>query len=131
MLEASNYEVKIIRLPSVDRQASQLLSENQLFGLMAYLAEEPDKGIVIPDTGGLRRMSWPEESRTGSAGAQIIYFFHDLNMPIYILAVYGGSERLVFTAVEKFQFAAVVKSIVERHWKDDVDHRVAKLIANG
>ena len=45
-------------------------------------------------------------------GLRVLYYFHDLNMPLYILAVYSKGEVLRLTQREEREMAKLVKVLV-------------------
>jgi hypothetical protein len=115
MVSAKSYVIEIVKLTTFDKQAKRLLSGDGLWGLMTYLAGNPTAGVVIPDTGGVRKIRWGMEGRGKRAGARVIYFYHDLNMPLYLLAIYAKNERIDVTAKEKKEFKKLVEMLVSRH----------------
>lgn len=61
--------------------------------LVGYLAYHPAAGAVIPGTGGVRKLRWRLEGRGKRGGARVIYYYHDLEMPLYLLTAYAKNER--------------------------------------
>ena len=110
-----SYVVEIIKLKPFTKQAKRLLDEDKLWGLMTHLANNPLAGVVIPGTGGVRKIRWGMDGRGKRGGARVIYFYHDLNMPIYLLAVYAKSERIDATPKEKKEWKEMVETLVMRH----------------
>ena len=49
-------------------------------------------------------------------GARVVYYFHDVDVPILLLAIYAKNDKADLTAGEKKEFSALVKDIVAR-WK--------------
>ncbi len=60
-------------------------------------------------------MRWSYGAKGKRSGLRIIYYFRDLKMPIYILAVYRKSEKLNISAKEKQVICEMVEKLVE-HW---------------
>lgn len=61
--------------------------------LVGYLACNPTAGDLIPGTGGVRKMRWGLEGRGKRGGARVIFFFHDMEMPLYLMTAYAKNER--------------------------------------
>ena len=78
-----------------------------------FLANHPDAGEVIPGTGGIRKVRWPARGQGKRGGARVIYYFRDLNMPVYLLAAYAKGEKINLTAGEKKAMRKAVDLIVE------------------
>lgn len=49
-------------------------------------------------------------------GARVIYFFHDAEMPILLVAVYAKNEKSDLSAAEKKEFAGLLKTFVAQ-WR--------------
>jgi hypothetical protein len=49
-------------------------------------------------------------------GARVIYFFHNAELPVLLLAIYAKNERSDLSAAEKKEFAGLVKSFVAQ-WR--------------
>lgn len=115
MFVAEAYPISIAELRSFSRDASKIMSEEEKGDMINYLARNPDSGDVIPGTGGIRKIRWPAKSQGKRSGARVIYYFRDLNMPLYLLAVYAKNEKLDLTAGEKKMMADAVSEIVSGH----------------
>ena len=57
------------------------------------LAYHPAAGDLIPGTGGVRKLRWGLESRGKRGGARVVYFYHDADMPLFVLTAYAKNER--------------------------------------
>jgi mRNA-degrading endonuclease RelE of RelBE toxin-antitoxin system len=114
---ALEYPITIAELKSVSKDLDRLLSEVEKNGLVDFLACNPEIGDIMPGTGGIRKMRWPCASRGKSSGLRVIYYFHDLNMPLYLLAVYGKGEILRLTKREEREMATLVKGLVRKYAK--------------
>lgn len=130
MIEASAYEIKVIRLPSFLRQSEALLTSDQCQGLLHYLGDQPDAGSVIPDTSGLRTLLWPGARHRRPPAARVFYYFRDLNMPIYLIAAIDGSEEFDLSQLEKAKLRHVVTEIVNEHWEASINPCVDRYLEN-
>ena len=75
------------------RDVSSLLSEDSYFELQRYLHEHFELGDVIPGGGGLRKIRWRVAGKGKSGGVRIIYYFAAEKGYIYLLAIYGKTQR--------------------------------------
>ena len=58
----------------------------------------------------------------------MIYYFRDLNMPLYLIAVYRKSEKDTLTQAEKATLRKLVEELVNAHresWSRLVNDRLA------
>ncbi|HEX4029630.1 MAG TPA: type II toxin-antitoxin system RelE/ParE family toxin [Terracidiphilus sp.] len=70
----------------------KLMDDVERSELVEYLAYNPTVGVVIQGTGGVRKLRWGLEGRGKRGGARVIYFYHDLEMPLYLLTAYAKNK---------------------------------------
>lgn len=109
---AGDYPIVVAELRSASKELERLLSESERNELIDFLAFHPEGGDVMPCTGGVRKARWPFRDKGKSKGLRVIYYFHDLNMPLYILAVYSKGEILRPTKREEKDMRQLVKTLV-------------------
>ncbi len=77
----------VVELPEYMRRAKRLLSEDNSQELINYLAEHPEEGIIMPGTGGIRKLRWARTGMGKRGGVRVIYYYHNEQMPIYLLTL--------------------------------------------
>ena len=97
------------------RKANQLLSDEEKSDLIAYLSENPHSGVLIQNTGGIRKLRWARSGGGKSGGVRVIYYFHSDMMPLYLLAVFGKNEKANISMKEKQILSKLVNELV-RFW---------------
>jgi mRNA-degrading endonuclease RelE of RelBE toxin-antitoxin system len=85
--------IAIVELSSFSKKAAKILDKEELDALHAYLLQHPDKGDVIPSTGGVRKLRWAASGRGKRGGARVIYFYHVVGTTIYLMACYTKNEQ--------------------------------------
>jgi hypothetical protein len=113
MFNAGSYYISISEMQGFINDAARIFTADEYDSLMIFLANHPDAGEVIPATGGVRKVRWPARGQGKRCGARVIYYFRDLNMPVYLLAVYAKGEKINLTAGEKKAMRKMVDLIVE------------------
>ena len=108
--------VSVIELAGYRRRANELLTSEEQDAVINLVAYEPTCGDVIPGAGGIRKVRIGRSGSGKRGGARVIYYFHDFEMPIYLLAMYAKNEKSDLPPSEKKEFAALVKEIVAQ-WK--------------
>lgn len=115
MIRAKSYWITVVDLKSYQRDADRIFSDHERDKLVEFIAAYPEFGKVIPDTGGVRKIRWRASGRGKRGGARVIYYFRDLNMPVFMLAVYTKGEKINLTAAERKMMRKLVDDLVEQY----------------
>jgi hypothetical protein len=94
------------------RAAEKIWSEVELAALVDHLAHHPEDGDVIPGTGGVRKLRWGKAGSGKRGGARVIYFYYQMDCPLYLLLAYAKAQATDLTPDEKKAvagFAAIIK----------------------
>ena len=75
------------------RQAHDVWSDDEREAFIDFIARNPEAGDIIRDGGGVRKVRWGRQGTGKRGGARVIYFFHDLDTPLYLLLVYAKAVR--------------------------------------
>jgi hypothetical protein len=104
--------ITVAETGSFQKKANQLLSEEDKSDLIAYLSESPQSGVLIQNTGGIRKLRWARSGGGKSGGVRVIYYFHSDMMPLYLLTVFGKNEKANISMKEKLILSKLVKELV-------------------
>jgi hypothetical protein len=91
------------------------MSEEDIFALVGYLAENPTAGDAIPGTGGCRKLRWAGRGKGKSGGFRTISFYSGAMMPVYLLTVFGKGEKANLSDAECNALRALTKAIAAEH----------------
>ena len=86
------------------------LGDDEYRGLQNHLIERPDAGAIIQRSGGVRKVRWAAGGKGKSGGVRVIYYWLKADHQIFLLTIYGKSEKADLTADE---LKRVVKLIEE------------------
>jgi hypothetical protein len=100
----------VVATPIFSRRAQKLLTEAEHMDLIASLAAHPEAGDEIVGTGGVRKR-FAARGKGKSGGVRVIYYFHDRDVPLYALYIYGRNERADLTAEQRKSAAAFAAAI--------------------
>ena len=67
-------------------------SEDERGEFAAYIAEYPDAGDVVPESGGIRKVRWRRKGTGKSGGVRIIYFTRTVDEEIVLLTLYAKAK---------------------------------------
>ena len=98
------------------RKVRRLLTDNEKTELVAYLALHPNAGTLIQGTGGIRKLRWARSGGGKSGGVRVIYYFHSVEMPLYLLTFFGKNEKANISMEEKYILSKLIKELV-KYWR--------------
>lgn len=85
--------MQLIETRVFTRQVSAALSDAQYRELQLWLILRPDAGVVIPGSGGLRKLRWRMTGRGKRGGARVLYYWDVPRACIYLLFLYPKNAR--------------------------------------
>jgi hypothetical protein len=65
------------------------------------LATSPNAGILIKGTGGIRKIRWAREDTGKSDAYRVIYYFHSMDIPLFILNIFAKNEKVNISQAER------------------------------
>ena len=103
--------ITVVELPLFQRQARDVWDDADRTAFVDFIARNPDSGDLIPETGGVRKIRWRRHGAGKRGGARVVYFYHDAQMPIFLLLVYAKAQRENMTPDEKKQVRAMATTL--------------------
>lgn len=79
--------------PRFAKHASKLIDEDEIAKLQLKLTEFPEAGVVIPNSGGMRKMRWGSSDRGKRGGMRIIYFLRLSMGRVLLLDIFSKTEK--------------------------------------
>jgi hypothetical protein len=104
--------VTFVELPLFTQQITDLLDDLAYARFQAELLRWPEKGDVIPQSGGLRKVRMRLPGRGKSGGARVIYLHVPTHETIVLFYVYTKAKRADLSADQLKrlrQAAAIIK----------------------
>lgn len=77
--------------------------------LQGHLAEHPEAGTLIKDTGGLRKVRWGLPNTGKRGGVRVIYYWRVAEDQILMLMVYPKSVQDDMTPAQKRKLRQIVE----------------------
>ncbi len=90
---------------------TKYLSDDEYLGLQNFLLKYPDTGKIIRGTGGVRKLRWAVSGKGKRGGLRIIYYWQVSQDEIWILTVYGKSDRESIPAHLLKKIAEEIKNV--------------------
>ncbi len=85
--------VEFIETSLFTRLIYEYMSENDYLALQIHLLHHADEGKIVPGSGGVRKLRWAIRGKGKSGGIRVIYYWKATEGEIWLLTVYGKSDR--------------------------------------
>ena len=105
----------VIELPEFIKQAAHCMTDAVRTEFIDYIAKHPEKGDIIPGTGGARKIRWACDNNKGkSGGVRVVYFFFNREHPILLFTTYPKSQRDNLSKSEQNVLHGLIKKIIKQ-----------------
>jgi hypothetical protein len=71
--------------------------------------------VVVPGSGGIRKVRFGFGGRGKSGGARIIYLFGGEDLPVFLLAAFAKNEKADLSASERNTLSRIVRDMIENY----------------
>lgn len=105
--------MEIAETPTFTRLIQKLLDPESYRLLQLELADDPERGVLIPGGGGLRKLRWHGSGRGKRGGIRVIYYWAVREDLILMLLAYPKSERDDLTPEQ----LKILRRVVEEEFK--------------
>ncbi len=105
----------VIETPGYLDDIEGVLNEGEAAQLVDYLANNPESGDLIPNTGGVRKLRWGAKGKGKRGGARVIYYYYNDDIPLFTLAAYAKNEKINLSAREKSDLKKLLGSLVDQY----------------
>ncbi len=105
--------MEFIETPVFIRHLATYLDDEGYRLLQIALVEHPEAGVVIPETGGLRKIRWgdPRRGKGRRGGLRVIYYYLPEAAHIWLLTMYDKNETDDLTPQQKKAYRQLVREI--------------------
>ncbi len=110
--------ITVVELPEFIRRSRRLLTDDELRDLINYLASRPTAGVLMQGTGGLRKIRWKREGTGKSSGVRVIYYFYNEQYPLFLLTIFGKSEKANLSQAERNELAKLTRILIKSYGEE-------------
>ena len=89
--------LSVVETPIYLACVERLMSEAEREAIVDIVAANPRIGVLIPGSGGLRKMRIPLEGRGKRGGGRVIYWFYSERLPVVLLFALAKNEAADLT----------------------------------
>ena len=94
-----------------------MLSPVERDTVIAEIASDPERGDLIPGTGGLRKRRIALPGRGKRGGARVITLYLGEGFPVYAVFIYAKNERADLSPQQRRVLAGIVAEIKRERQK--------------
>lgn len=107
--------ITVVELPEFIRRSKKLLNETERERIVYYLAANPASGVIIEGTGGIRKLRWKREGSGKSGGVRVIYYYYNESYPLFLLTVFGKSEKANLSKRDHNELAEFIRILIKSY----------------
>jgi RelE toxin of RelE / RelB toxin-antitoxin system len=105
----------VVETPSYLADAERLFSSAERAAIVDCLAADPACGVIVPGTGGIRKVRFGFGGRGKSGGARIVYLFSGEDLPVFLVAVFAKNEKDNLSMAERNALGKMVDAMVRSY----------------
>ena len=75
------------------RLLADYLTDDEYALLQNALTENPERGALVPESGGVRKLRWAQPGRGKRGGIRVIYYAKTREGIIWMLTIYAKNEE--------------------------------------
>lgn len=109
--------IDVVETLSFQDHSEGMLSAQERADMHVHIALNPEAGVIMPGAGGIRKLRWKGNGKGKSGGYRVIYYYHDTDMPIFLLALYSKGEKIDLNDDEKKKLKSFVRELVGEYKK--------------
>jgi len=116
----------VIETPSFLRDAKKLLTDEEREAIVNFLSSTPNAGDLIKETGGVRKVRWAREDGGKSGAYRVVYFYHSMEIPLFILNVFAKNEKTNISREERNELKKLTGLLVKQYKSRGKNHERKK-----
>ncbi len=83
---------KVVATPLFEREWPNYWMEREHTAFLDFIAQNPLAGVVVPHSGGVRKVRWRRAGIGKSGGVRIVYFVRKNRELIFLLKIYSKAR---------------------------------------
>ena len=105
----------VVETPPYLADAERLFSAEEREAIVDTVSAEPRSGVVIPGTGGVRKLRIAASGRGKRGGARVIYLFGGDDVPLFLLALFAKNEKSDLSQMERNKLARITAELIQSY----------------
>jgi hypothetical protein len=105
----------VVETPPYLADAERIFSAEERTAIVDAVSDDPRCGVVIPGTGGVRKLRVAASGRGKRGGARVIYLFGGDSLPVFLLAVFAKNEKSDLSRAERNDLARATAELLRTY----------------
>jgi hypothetical protein len=97
----------------INDAAAAGLSDDERSRIVSLVAEDPTLGVLMPGTGGARKIRVAGRGKGKSGGYRIVTYYAAADVPVFLLAVINKGERANLSKAEQNALRVELSAIAD------------------
>ena len=104
--------IEVKATPKFVRLAKKAMTSDALQELIDSLAVNPEQGVLIKDTGGIRKIRWETGKGGGKRGGlRLLYYFNGEQL-VLLVTMFKKSDQVNIDAGEKAELRKLINELL-------------------
>lgn len=105
----------VVETPPYLADAERVFTAEERAAIVDTVAADPLCGVVVPGSGGVRKVRFGLAGRGKSGGARIVYLFGGRDVPVFLLAAFAKNEKSDLSAKERMALGKTVTGMLKNY----------------
>jgi hypothetical protein len=101
--------IEFVETSQFTKLIERYLNDDEYAELQQYLNKNPEAGVVVPGSGGVRKLRWQVRNKGKRGGLRVIYYLRLRDEQIWLLTLYAKTEVISLPA----QYLKMIKEAIE------------------
>jgi|SRR5439155_2265355 len=89
------------------------MSEEEREMVVSIIAADPGAGVIMPGTGGCRKLRVRKPGTGKSGGYRVVTYFAGEDFPTFLLTVFGKNEKDNLTKAERNALGVLTRTLLD------------------
>lgn len=107
--------ITVVETREFQQRAAAYMTDEERQHFVTFIAGHPEDGAIMVGAGGIRKSRWGIGARGKSSGVRVIYYYHNPDMPIFLLTVFAKNERDNLSQRDKNVLKQLVTELVKTY----------------
>ncbi len=87
------------------------MTEEEQFAAANLVASDPEGGVIMQGTGGVRKARLAGRGKGKSGGYRVVWYFGGGEIPVFLLTVFGKDQKANLSPAERTALRSLVVSL--------------------